>query len=144
MVAVAHPDLFAVARMEKIRQDRVVHDLLDESPAEFTARAAFHLAAQLLHHHLLAIADAEHRHAELKNRIIGARAVVPCHAGRAARQDHGLRVILAEKRRIDLVERVDFTIDAALAQASCDQLRHLAAEIDDEGAFVSLLSHGAR
>jgi hypothetical protein len=36
----------------------------------------------------------------------------------------------------DVLERVDLAIDVQLAQAAGDQLRDLAAEIDDQQAFV--------
>ena len=57
------------------------------------------------------------------------------HAGRAAREDDGPRQAFRE-RRFRLVVRHDLGIDAGLAHAPRDQLRHLAAEIDDQHAVV--------
>ena len=47
--------------------------------AEFAMVSALDLAAELLRHRLLAIADAEHRHAGLVNRL-GRYAARPCRA----------------------------------------------------------------
>jgi hypothetical protein len=44
----------------------------DFGKTELALGGAFHLAAQLLRHGLHAVADAEHRHAQLENRC-GAR-----------------------------------------------------------------------
>jgi len=96
-----------------------------------SAVTALHLAAQLLHHRLLAVADAEHRHAHLEHRLWRARRVRKRDAGGSAGEDNGLGLRLQE-RGFGLVERHDFAIDAGLAHAPRDQLRHLAAEVDDE------------
>ena len=42
------------------------------------------------------------------------------------------------------IERGDLAIDAGLADAARDQLRHLAAEVDDEDGFGGLDRHGWR
>ncbi len=101
--------------------------------------AAFDLAAKLGAQRLLAIADAKDRHARLKHRLRGARRVLVQHRSRAAREDHAFRLQLGEGfcRRL---ERVDFAIDTGLAHAPRNQLRDLAAEINDEDGLV--LAHG--
>ena len=70
MVAVAHPDLFApavIGGIEPARQDGMgAVGRRDIGAAEFRrAMPAFHLAAQAMHHHLLAVADAEDRQPRL-------------------------------------------------------------------------------
>ena len=82
-------------------------------------------------HRHLAVADAEHRNAGLEDLLRRARAVAFRHRARAAREDHALRPQARERLR-RLVERHDLAIDARLAHAPRDELRHLAAEIDDE------------
>src|SRR5258708_30164494 len=90
-------------------------------------------SAQLRAHELLAIADAEHRHAHLEHLLGRERRRLFVHRGRTARQDDALR---RERGELFLahVEGVDLAIDAALAQPPRDELRHLAAEIEDEDA----------
>ena len=48
------------------------------------------------------------------------------------------------ERLVGGVERRDLGIDAGLADAARDQLRHLAAEVDDEDGFSGLDRHGGR
>ena len=42
----------------------------------------------------------------------------------------------ARKAPVDSLVRVDFAVDVQLAQAARDQLRHLAAEVDDQKAVM--------
>ena len=55
--------------------------------AEFPFFGLFHLAAQLLNHQLGAVADAEHRNAQLENGRIGMGSAVVVDRTRAAGQD---------------------------------------------------------
>ena len=96
---------------------------------------AFDLAAERGHHGLLAIADAEHRHAGIEHRLRRLRRARLMHAGRPAGEDDGPAAGPAE-RRLGLVERHDFGIDAGLAHPPRDELGHLAAEIDDQHAVL--------
>ena len=97
--------------------------------------AALDLAAELLRHRLLAVADAEHRHAGLVDRGRRQRRALLMHGGRTAGQDHGLRLHRLEGF-FGFLERDDLGIDALLAHAPCDELRDLRAEIDDEELVV--------
>ena len=80
VVPVAHPDLFFFAFKQAI-EERVGLHALDECPAKLAAGAAFDPAAQLMHHHLLAVADAEHRNSGLEDGLVGHRRIVPVDAG---------------------------------------------------------------
>ena len=62
----------------------------DLGAAEFAVVAAFDLAAELLGHGHLAVADAEHRHAGSEDRLRRAGAALVGHRGRAAGEDHRL------------------------------------------------------
>ena len=74
-VAMAHPDLRALAlRPDAIEQRRLVDDL-KLGAAEFAVMPAFDLAAERGDHGLLAIADAEHGHLRIEDGVV--------HAGRA-------------------------------------------------------------
>ena len=107
--------------------------------AELAVVAAFDAAAHLRHHGLLAVADAEHRQARLEHPVGRARRAELGDAGRAAREDHGLG-LQPLQGVLGLVEGHDLGVDALLAHAPGDQLRHLAAEIDDEDG----VGHGRR
>jgi hypothetical protein len=83
-VAVAHPDLLAPF-CEEALVDRMARmaDGRDEGAAELAVVSRFDRAAELGHHQLLAVADAEDRHAEGEERL-RARAGLP---GRSPRRD---------------------------------------------------------
>ena len=107
--------------------------------AELAMVAAFDAAAHLRHHGLLAVADAEHGQAGLEHPVGRARRAELGDAGRAAGQDDGFRLEALEGL-LGLVEGHDLGVDALLAHAARDQLRDLAAEIDDEDG----VGHGWR
>ncbi len=137
MVAVAHPDLFAPLEEPAGQKVDAVLGMLDIGAAEFRgAVAPFDPPAQHLHHHLLAIADAKDRHAQIEHRLRRSWRAVVDHAGRATREDHRLRGEVAKKGVGHLLVGVDLAIDVQLAQATRDELGHLAAEVDDEKAVV--------
>ena len=74
-------------------------------------------------------------------RLRRARAVLLDHRGRPAGEDDALGLEPLEGL-LGGVERRDLAIDAGLAHAPRDQLRHLAAEVDDEDGFGGLDRHG--
>src|SRR5262249_23261039 len=78
-----------------------------------------------------AVADAEHRHAEIDDRAIGERRALGVHARRTPGEDDALGRELANPRQRK-VERMDLAVDALLADAAGDELRVLAAEIEDQ------------
>jgi len=88
-------------------------------------------AAELMGHRLQAVADAEHRQARGEDLIRRAGRAFVRHRGRSAGKDHTLGLQALERLRRRL-ERRDLAVDADLADAPRDQLRHLAAEIDDQ------------
>ncbi len=80
----------------------------------------------------------------LSNRFCGARGLSSrSHRRRPAGEDDALGLQPLE-RFFGGVERRDLAIDAGLAHAPRDQLRHLAAEVDDEDGFGGLDRHGGR
>ena len=139
-VAVAHPDrIFLALLPDAVEQLGVLGDL-DLGAAELAVVAALDLAAELLRHRLLAVADAEHRHAGVIDGLGRKRRVLVEHRGRAAGQDHAARLHRRE-RGGRVLERHDLGIDPLLAHAPRDQLGHLGAEIDDENLVVGRLGH---
>ena len=130
-VAVAHPHGVALALLPHVLEQRRVAGDLQLGAAELAMVPALHAAAHLRHHGLLAVADAEHRQARLEHPVGGARRAELGDAGGAAGQDHGLG-LEALQRVLGAVEGHDLGVDALLAHAPGDQLRHLAAEVDDE------------
>ena len=141
VVAVAHPDLL-IPRLEPARQERA--GLVgggDEGLAKLSrAVAAFDVAAQAMHHDLLAIADAQDRHTHVKHAFGRHRCAVPIDRGGTAREDHGLGPEGPKEGVIHFVVGMNFAVNVQLAQATRDELRHLRAEIDDEKAVM--LGHG--
>ena len=113
---------------------------LDIGAAELAVMAALDLAAELGGHGHLAVADAEHGHAGIEDGLRGARRAFLVNRLRAAGEDHRLRLHLPEGR-FGLLERDDFRIDPLLADAAGDQLRDLAAEIDNQN-LVMRRGHG--
>ena len=88
-VAVAHPHLRALAFFEHALEQRRLVDDLQLGAAELAGVPRFHLAAERRHHGLLAVADAEHRHARVEHGLRRLRRAGLVHGGRAAGQDDG-------------------------------------------------------
>ena len=82
-------------------------------------------------HELLAVADAEHRHAELEQARIAARRFGIVDALRATAQDDrgGIELFQRVERQR---ARVDLAVDVALAHAPRDELRVLRAVVENE------------
>ena len=97
--------------------------------------ATFDLAAELLRHRLLAIADAEQGHAGLVHRLRCEWRVLVENGGWAAGKDHRLGLHFAEGF-FGLLERHDLAIDFLLPDPARDELGNLGAEIDDQNLVV--------
>ena len=142
-VAVAHPDRMPLARSP--RPHRTAARGLRPRHRRGRTRGDGRLRPRrrAARHRHLAVADAEHRHAGVEDRLRRARRAGLVHRCRAAGQDDRLRLHLAEGR-FRLLERHDLAIDALLAHAARDQLRHLAAEIDDQNLVMRRGHRGHR
>src|SRR3546814_7993982 len=68
LIAVANPDLMPLALFPEAIKQSTAFSNFDESAPEFSRLAAFHLTAELRHHHLLAITDAKNWNTGLKDR----------------------------------------------------------------------------
>jgi hypothetical protein len=135
-VAVAHPDRIALALAPHPFEQRRILGHRHLGAAELAVMAALDGAAKLLRHRLLAVADAEHRHARLVDAGGRQRRVLVEHRGRPAREDDALRP-QRPKRLVGLLVRHDLAIDLLLAHPPRDQLGYLRAEIDDEDLVVA-------
>ena len=137
----AHPDLVLLAdRPQAVEQCRGGDDV-DEGPAELALVRSDHLPAQLLVERLLAVADAEEGQAAFEEDFRRSRAALLDDRRRSARKDDALGLEPPE-RFLGSVERRDFRVDAGLADAPGDELRHLAAEVDDENGFAVTIVEG--
>ena len=101
--------------------------------AELMHRTRLDAATQLRGHGLHAVADAQHRHAQLEHRTGRGRRTGLRHRLRAARQDdalgrEGANVIAAR------IPGVDLAVDTQFAHAARDELRVLRTEIQDQDA----------
>gem|GEM_PF-3412553 len=140
-VTVAHPDGIASADVPEALEQRARRLHLEIGTAELRRMAALDDAAELGAERLLAIADAEDRDSGVEDRLWRPRAAFRRHRGRTAGEDHALRLHLLEGRS-GVLERVDLAIDPGFADAARNQLRHLAAEIDDQDGVGVLERHG--
>ena len=136
-VAVAHPHRIFLADLPDTVGQRGRARDLHFGAAELAMMAGLDLAAELDRHRLLAIADAEHRHAGLEDRRRRQRRVLVEHRSRTAGQDDAFRLHLA-KGGFGFLERHDFAIDFLFAHATGNELRDLRAEIDDQNLVVGL------
>ena len=87
LVAMAHPDIVAGAQRPDALEQGTLSGDFDGGAAEFALGGGLHLAPQLRHHRLVAVADAEHRNPELENRLRRARGVGLGDACGAAGED---------------------------------------------------------
>ena len=109
---------------------------------EFALVAGLDRATELRRHGLLAVADAENRHAHREDLLRRARRFGERHRFRAAGQDDAARGELADLLDWRVV-RVQLAIDAGLAHPARDQLRVLGAEIEDEDSLRMRIGHKA-
>ncbi len=107
----------------------------DLGVAELAMRARLDLAAELHRHREHAVADAEHRNAELEHRLRRAQLVLLVGRGMAAGEDDSLGRELAHELVADVV-RMDLAEDVRFANAPGDQLRDLRAEVEDQDLVV--------
>ena len=133
---------FGVAAVLQAVEQLGVATGADFGVAELAGVAGFHLAAQGLRHPLHAVADAQHRHAQAKQRRVGL-VVGFVHRVGAAREDDRLGVKGADGVDGHVVG-VQFAIDMRLAHAAGNQLRHLRAKVENEDFVHGALSGGRR
>src|SRR6266852_4813494 len=88
-VAMAHPYRIPLALAPHAVKQGTILGHLHLGAAELAMVAALDLAAELVRHRLLAVADAEHRQTGLIKLGRRQRGVGVEHRGRAAREDHG-------------------------------------------------------
>ena len=100
---------------------------------ELALRRALDLPTELHRHGLHAVADAEHRHAEIEHAGRRAKGFVLVDRLRASRQDHAARIELANSP-LAHVERSDLAIDLRFTHTTRDELGVLRAEVEDENA----------
>ena len=99
--------------------------------AELADLRALDLAAQLERDELHAVTDAQHRDVELEQLGIQARRAVGVHRRGPAGEDEALGLAPPDLLRADVV-RQQLAEHAALADAARDQLRVLAAVVEDD------------
>ena len=132
VVVVAHP-------ANGLRAD-VLKDLglgidVNQRFAVFTLRRLADMTAEQVRHELEAVAKSEHGDTEIENRGINGRRTVDVNAVRAAGEDDALGVLCANGVKTHAVGH-DLAVYIALADAACDQLVILSAEVHYEHFFV--------
>ena len=136
-IAVTHPDL--QTRAELLEQ-RIVAGQIDLGVAVLAVIGLGHLAAEHVAHQLQAVADAEHRHAELEDHLRHTRAALGSDRERRAREHdalgrEGADRLLAHRARVDLA------VDVELTNPARNQLGVLAAEIEDQDPLAVGVAH---
>jgi hypothetical protein len=143
VVAVAHPDVERALRrmVGESGEQCIVRDDGDFRVAELALIGRFGIAAELLGHRLQAVADAEQRQAAVEY-LLGRRGRAGLRRRfRAAGQDDAFRAERSDLGRV-VIPGPDFAIDADFADAPCDQLRVLRAEVEDEDLVGVDVLHG--
>jgi hypothetical protein len=136
-VAVAHPD---VLRLGLAAEDRAaVADDAGLGGAVLAVAGVADLAAEGAGHHLEAVADAEHGHAELEDGGVELRGALLVHGRGTAREHDAERLLRLDLGRGDAV-RHELGVHAGLAHAARDQLRVLRTEVDHENRAVVRVS----
>ncbi len=127
-VAVAHPHLRR--RSDAFEKTALAGDI-QHRPAIFAKSRFGQLAAQLVGHQLLAVADAEDRMRSLIERLRQARRILGQNRSRAARQDIAPEVLIPIKPQVG-IEGHDFAIDVLFPNPAGNQLCVLRPEIEDK------------
>ncbi len=140
LVAVAHPDVeqampLAVNPVLDPLEQLRVPPCPDLGIAELAHLRTLDLAAELLGHRLHAVADPEHRDAEVPDRPRRTRRRGLVHRGGSAGEDDPARRELADEAVGDVVG-MKLAVDVLLAHPARDQLRVLRAEVEDQDAVV--------
>jgi len=131
-IAVAHPHL---EPSTKTREQRIRAREIHLGVAILPMRGGCDRAAELRRQRLHAVADAKHGHAPLGQCVGNLRRAGRAHGLRAAAENDAGGRELRNLFRAGVV-RQDLAVDAHLAHTARDQLRVLAAEIDDEDALA--------
>ena len=134
-VAVGHPDLM-IAAIEAL-EERVAFVDHERRGAILAGMSAGAMRSEMLRDDVHAVADAEHRAAQVQDFIgdIGRAAVVEARG--PARENDAARIHRADFLRREVI-RMDFAIDPRLAHAPRDELGILAAEIENQDHEVTL------
>src|SRR5262249_50335049 len=99
--------------------------------AELTAVGSRHHPVAELQEHAHAVANPQERHGHVEHPRVEHRRPLGVHTGRPPGEDDPPRAQLADTVEREVV-RVDLAIDLRLAHPPGDQLRVLAAEVEDE------------
>jgi len=148
VIPVGHPDLLRTV-IEPTVQHRQGGFWRHIGATELSgAMAPLNGAPQHVHHDLLAVADAQDWHTQIKHRLRRAGRSGVDHTGRSTGQNHRLGRKGFQKLGCHVLERMNLAINAQFPQATRNKLGHLAAEVDDQKALVGAcirqgICHGA-
>ena len=125
----AHPRLLGLGQPGE--EPSAVLDQGQVGAPELALLGALDPPAEAADHRLHPVTDAEHRDAELEQLRAQLRGPRLVDRGRPAREDQRPRLAQADPLEVGVVGQ-ELGEDAALAQPAGDQLRVLAAEVEDE------------
>ncbi|MNC21047.1 hypothetical protein D3C75_690160 [compost metagenome] len=133
-IPVAHP--YRLLLLQPLSQ-LVACGELHVSLAVFPLRGPFHLAVQLECHQLHAVADAQHRNAQIVDSRVNMRRPLRIHTGRPSGEYNALR-----RKRLEPVQRnivrQQFAVHSQIPDTSCNQLVVLAAKVQHDNDFIRL------
>ena len=135
VVAVAHPGNTLLRQTLEQLAVRVVEGLGLAVLARSVLLCCGYLAAEGVRHKLTAVADAQNRYAQLEQSRITLRGLFLVNAVRTAGKDDADRI-----ERLDLLNRgligLDLTVNIMFADASCNQLIVLTAEVEHQNKLM--------
>ena len=140
----AHPHVQARRRTGVILEafeQRILGHQFDLGMAEFTRVSRFGRTPELRGECLHAVADAEDRQAGVEHFLRRLGRIFDRGRFRATRQDDALGSVPGDLGGI-VVPRPDFAVNPDFADAACDQLRVLGAEVEDQDLVGMDVGHG--
>ena len=132
VVVVAHPADVAVRQAFKQRAGGVQRN---QRLSIFPLRGLADFTAQIVHHELAAVADAQDRHTPGINFRIDGRRIGQISAVRATGKNDTLGIFGLDLGKVRAV-RIDLTIHVAFTDAACNQLIILAAKVQNNDSFL--------
>ena len=128
----AHPHLFLGTNLPDAVKDCAGLCHTHHRAAELAVIGCLHPPAELLDHGLLAITNAKYRYAQVEDLVRRPRRIYVENRRRPAGQYDRPRIEIGKRFPGDLIEWMNFAINATFTNSARDQLGNLRTEIDNE------------
>ena len=142
-VPMAHPHVvLRIPVVHGIAEKGIRRDPRHPGVAKLALVRGLHRAAQLKRHGLHAVANAQHRHAQLKNDARRPRRFLQGHAFRPPGEDDAARRPV-DDFRLGNIKGQNFAKDPELPHPARDELGVLRSKVEDQNPFlVNVVAHG--